>query len=71
MDHEGVRFAWLCFAVRCPWSGGDAEPPKPLPEAVTRPWRITGLRLVAKVQLYLSPDSESSKPIPNRIYLKR
>eukprot|EP01045_Picozoa_sp_COSAG04_P055012 COSAG04_NODE_24910_length_315_cov_0.712963_2_plen_76_part_01 len=46
--YEGVRFAWLCFAVRCPWTGGDAAPaPAATPPAI-KPWRITALRLVAK-----------------------
>ena len=49
--YEGVRFAWLCFAVACPWTGGDAAPtPAVAPPASTKPWRLTALRLVAKFQ---------------------
>ena len=56
--YEGVRFAWLCFAVDCPRSGGFGQdervPPQPLPPlpppGAIKPWRLTSLRLVAKLQ---------------------
>ena len=48
--YEGVRFAWLCFAVRCPWTGGDAAPAPTVTPPAIKPWRITALRLVAKFQ---------------------
>ena len=48
--YEGVRFAWLCFAVACPWTGGDAAPAVTTTPPAVRPWRLTALRLVAKFQ---------------------
>eukprot|EP01043_Picozoa_sp_COSAG02_P001203 COSAG02_NODE_24_length_52386_cov_726.042898_22_plen_283_part_00 len=48
--YEGVRFAWLCFAVACPWSGGDAAPAATVNPPVVKPWRLTALRLVTKFQ---------------------
>ena len=49
--YEGVRYAWLCFAVDCPWTGGDAAPTPPAaPPSGIKPWRLTALRLVAKFQ---------------------
>eukprot|EP01050_Picozoa_sp_SAG11_P019065 SAG11_NODE_2979_length_2795_cov_1.494807_2_plen_327_part_00 len=49
--YEGVRFAWLCFAVACPWTGGDAAPASPAPPPTNlKPWRLTALRLVTKFQ---------------------
>ena len=50
--YEGVRYAWLCFAVDCPWTGGDAAPATPAapPPAGIKPWRLTALRLVTKLQ---------------------
>ena len=51
--YEGVRYAWLCFAVDCPWTGGNAAPalvaPIRTPTGI-KPWRLTALRLVAKFQ---------------------
>eukprot|EP01048_Picozoa_sp_COSAG05_P002910 COSAG05_NODE_127_length_17241_cov_7.514817_13_plen_483_part_00 len=48
--YEGVRFAWLCFAMECPWTGGDAAPPPAVTPPTVKPWRLTALRLVAKIQ---------------------
>jgi hypothetical protein len=48
--YEGVRYAWLCFAVDCPWTGGDAAPAPAATLPTVKPWRLTALRLVAKFQ---------------------
>ena len=59
--YEGVRYAWLCFAVDCPWSGQRARPPAASPIVNrTTSWRLTGLRLVYKFQPLAYTGSFSS-----------
>ena len=49
--YEGVRYAWLCFAIDCSWTGGDARPrPLTAPPSNIKPWRLTALRLVTNFQ---------------------
>jgi hypothetical protein len=61
--YEGVRFAWLCFAVACPWTGGDAAPAPVVIPPVVKPWRLTALRLVAKFQPVSYTGSFSSSDV--------
>ena len=67
--YEGVRYAWLCFATSCPWSGGDASPPPPNKTIPVREWTMTGLRLVSKVQpIPYSGSFHSSDPTLTSIW---
>ena len=68
--YEGVRFAWLCFAVECPWTGSTTKPSPPSPAPTnTTPWRLTDLRLIYKFQpLQYTGSFTSSDPSLEKIW---